>query len=167
MNAVFEKVKAMVGQEAPASEGVDEVNAAMIRHWCEAMEDGNPLYTDQEFAETNEYGVIIAPPQMVMSFCMTPIWPPQENVPNPFNHAVEIMADAGYFGVVATTTSYEFFNPMKVGDRISMKVKLADISPEKTTRVGTGHFITAEQIFTNQNNDTVAVQMFTVLTFKP
>jgi uncharacterized protein len=166
-SAVYEEVSAMVGQEAPISEGIDEVNAAMIRHWCEAMEDGNPLYTDKVYAEEGEYGTLIAPPQMVMSFCMAPIWPPQEEVPNPFNKAVEKMADAGLFGVVATKTSYEFFAPMKVGDRISIIRKLASVSPEKKTRVGTGHFVTAEQVYSNQNNETVAVQMFTVLTFKP
>jgi uncharacterized protein len=27
-------------------EGQDAVNEAMIRHWCEALEDRNPIYTD-------------------------------------------------------------------------------------------------------------------------
>jgi hypothetical protein len=77
------------------------------------------------------------------------------------------MKDAGYFGIVATTTSYEFFKPMLLGDRISIKKKLANISPEKKTRVGTGHFLTAEYIYTNQKGEPICVQSFTVLTFKP
>jgi hypothetical protein len=44
---VYEKVLAMVGQEAGPFEAPDEVNKPMIRHWCEAMQDGNPLYSDR------------------------------------------------------------------------------------------------------------------------
>ena len=29
----------------------DAVNVAMIRHWCDAMSDANPVYTDPEAAE--------------------------------------------------------------------------------------------------------------------
>jgi acyl dehydratase len=167
MSQVYDEVLAMVGQEAEPRQGPDEVNGAMIRHWCEAMEDGNPLYSDEEYAKQSEYGGIIAPPQMVMSYCMAPIWPESKEEPDPFGKAVKIMKDAGYFGIVATTTSYEFFKPMLLGDRISIKKKLANISPEKKTRLGTGHFLTAEYIYTNQKGEPICVQSFTVLTFKP
>jgi len=56
---------------------------------------------------------------------------------------------------------------MRPGDQLSFKVKLAAVSPEKTTRVGTGHFLTAEYTYVNQSDEMVCLQSFTVLTFKP
>ena len=167
MTQIYEDVLAMVGQEADPRPGPDEVNRAMIRHWCEAMEDGNPLYTDEAYAEKSEYGSIIAPPQMVMSYCMNPLWPESKEAPDPLAKAVGMMKEAGYFGIVATTTSFEFFKPMVPGDRISIRIKLDSITPEKKTRLGTGHFLTAAYTYINQKGETVCNQSFTILMFNP
>lgn len=168
MSDVYEQVQAMVGKESSPKPGPDNVDKAMIRHWCEAMEDDNPLYTDEEIAGKSEYKGIIAPPQMVQSYCMSPIWPVAAvGEKDPFGKAVDMMQEAGYFGIVATTTRYKFHESMQPGDRIYQKVKLASVSPEKKTRLGTGYFLTAEQTYTNQNDDLICVQSFTVLTFKP
>jgi acyl dehydratase len=156
----------MVGEEAGPFQSSDEVNRAMIRHWCEAMEDGNPLYTDDEYAKNSQYGVIIAPPQMAQVFCMPPFWPKRE-VADPQGKAVQLMDEAGYSGVVATTTSQEYFRPLHLGDRLTYTIKLVNVSPEKTTRLGTGHFITSEYTYKNQDDEVVCIQPFTILKFKP
>ena len=167
MSEIVEKVQAMVGRESDLQVCKDEVDKAMIRHWCEAMEDGNPLYTDEAYAKESRYDGIIAPPQMVQAFSTPALWPKKEGKPDPFAQAVKMMGEAGYFGIVATTTSQEYMNPMRPGDQLSFKVKLAAVSPEKTTRIGTGHFVKAEYTYMNQNQDVVCLQSFTVLTFKP
>lgn len=163
---IYEKLQAMVGEEAGPFEALNEVNKAMIRHWCEAMEDSNPLYTDEEYARKSRYGGVIAPPQMVQAYCMPPLWPKKETS-DPQAKAVQMMDEAGYKGVVATTTSQEYFCPMRPGDRLSYKIKLVSVSLEKTTRLGVGHFITSEYTYTNQNGEVVCIQPFTVLKFKP
>lgn len=163
---IYEKLKAMVGEEAGPFEATDEVNRAMIRHWCEAMEDGNPLYSDEEYAKKSKYGGIIAPPQMAQVFCMAPLWPKKE-LTDPQANAVRMMDEAGYFGVVATTTSQEYFRPLRLGDRLTYTLRLASVSPEKKTRVGIGHFITSEYTYRNQDGEVVCIQPFTVLKFKP
>ena len=50
-----EELKALVGQEGARRVAVDEVCKPMIRHWCEAMQDGNPLYTDEEYASKSKF----------------------------------------------------------------------------------------------------------------
>ena len=40
----------------------DDVNQPMIRHWCDAMADFNPVYTDPDFAAKSVHGGIVAPP---------------------------------------------------------------------------------------------------------
>ena len=167
MGKVYDEIKAMLGHESKPHFGADRVNPAMIRHWCEAMEDGNPLYTDEAYAKESRYGDMVAPPQMVMSYTMPPLWPKAEREQDPFAIAIGMLQEVGYFGIIATTTSYEFFKPLVLNDRISQKIKLAAVSPEKKTRIGTGHFITAEQTYANEAGETICVQMFTVLVFKP
>ena len=167
MGGVFDEVQAMVGQESELQVCKDDMNKAMIRHWCEAMEDANPLYTDEAYAKKSEHGGIIAPPQMVQAFSTPPLWPKREGKPDPFAKAVKMMGDAGYFGIVATTTTQEYLQLMRLGDQLSFKTKLAALSPEKTTRIGTGHFVTAEYTYVNQKDAVVCIQSFTVLTFKP
>jgi acyl dehydratase len=163
---VYEKLQAMIGEEAGPFEAPNEVNMAMIRHWCEAMEDANPLYSDEKYAKNTRYGGIIAPSQMVQAYCMPPLWP-KRVMPDPQAKAVRMMDEAGYHGVVATTTSQEYFRPMRLGDRLSYKIKFISVSPEKTTRLGTGHFLTSEYTYTNQKGEVVCLQSFTILKFKP
>ena len=167
MNDAYEQLQTMVGTESELQICKDDVNKAMIRHWCEAMEDGNPLYTDEAYAEQSKFGGIIAPPQMVQAFSTPPLWPKREGKQDPFAQAVKMMGHAGYFGIVATTTTQEYSAPMRPGDQLRFKVKLASVSPEKTTRIGTGHFVTAEYTYMNQKEELVCVQSFTVLTFRP
>jgi acyl dehydratase len=167
MSGAFDELNAMVGQESELQVCKDEVSKAMIRHWCEAMEDGNPLYTDEVYAKQSKYGGVIAPPQMVQAFSTPPLWPRREGKPDPFAKAVKMMGEAGYFGIVATTTTQEYMSPMRPGDQLRFKVKLAAVSAEKTTRIGTGHFVTAEYTYINQKDEVVCIQSFTVLTFKP
>ena len=46
-----------VGREiAPPTPGLDLVNEAMIRHWCEAMGVNNPIYTDAQAAKASVHG---------------------------------------------------------------------------------------------------------------
>ena len=163
---VYEKLQAMVGEEAGPFEAPNAVNEAMIRHWCEAMEDGNPLYSDEEYAKKSKYGGIIAPPQMVQAYCMPPLWPKKE-MPDPLAKAVQMMHEAGYHGVVATTTSQEYFHPMCPGDRLSYKIQLVSVSPEKTTRLGTGHFITTTNYYYNQRDELVGTTQYVLLRYRP
>lgn len=164
---LYEDLQAIVGEEDGPFEANDEVNKAMIRHWCEAMEDGNPLYTDEEYAKTTEFGEIMPPPQMVQAYVVPPLWPKQDRSPDVLGKSNMMADEAGYFGVVATTTSQEYFAPMRLGDRLSYKIKLASVSPEKTTRMGNGFFITAEYTYTNQKGALVCRQPFTIFKFKP
>ncbi|MDH3214379.1 MAG: MaoC family dehydratase N-terminal domain-containing protein, partial [Myxococcales bacterium] len=61
--ALRERLRAFEG--AAAGEPMharDPVNPAMIRHWCDAVDDRNPVYTDPDFASRSVHGGIVAPP---------------------------------------------------------------------------------------------------------
>jgi len=167
MADLYEELQAEIGKETPLVTGPYEVNKAMIGHWCEAMENGNPMYTDEEYARKSKYGGIIAPPEMMQTYIMAPIWPKKELPGGPGGSVLQKLDEAGYTAVIATNTAQEYFRPLYLGDRVSCKSKIISVSPEKTTRVGKGYFVTWEYSYFNQKGELIGKQPFTVLKFKP
>jgi len=162
----YEELKALVGQEGSRLVAVDEVCKPMIRHWCEAMQDGNPLYTDEEYARKSKYGGIIAPPTMLLTWTMPPLWPPREQPPHPFEQFLERLDKAGFYGILITNVAQKYYRPLFPGDHITFTYKVTDVSPEKKTSLGNGHFVTTTFIFTNQKGETVGTQSLTVLKYR-
>lgn len=164
---LYDKLQSMIGQVTGPYEANDEVNAPMIRHWCEAMQDGNPLYSDEEYAKNSKYGGIIAPPQMAQAYTVPRLWPSYEGrEPNTLEILTELMDGSGFPYVVATTTSHEYHAPMKPGDKLSYTLEFSTASPQKTTGLGTGYFLTVVYTYKNQNDEVVCIQPFTIFKFK-
>ncbi len=67
---LIEKLRATVGREYGRVNAWDEVNAPMIRHWCEVMGIDNPLYTDPAAARDAGYPDVVAPPAMLQVWGM-------------------------------------------------------------------------------------------------
>ena len=49
----------------------DSVSEPVIRSWCDAMSESNPLYINQDFANDSKHGGIIAPPAMLQVWTMS------------------------------------------------------------------------------------------------
>ena len=161
--ALSEKDRGLIGRESAPIYAPDEVCKPMIRHWVEAVEDSNPLYTDEEYARGSKYGGIIAPPQMMMVWCMPRMWPWPEF---PWVPMAELELPGDYDTYVATDMSFEFYLPVRPGDILSYTMKLDGVSEEKKTRIGKGHFITTTQIYRNQRGEAVGKEIRTVLKYK-
>ena len=130
----------------------------LIRHWCEATEDGNPLYLDEGFASKSPYGAIVAPPAMLGTW-MTPFrWPWPQPERRPGGAAIhQIMKEVLDLPVgIQVDQELEFYHMIKVGDRLCATQRLAWIGPQKKTRLGEGHFWAIDSIFRNQDGEMVA-----------
>src|SRR5207253_6773700 len=76
MSDLLTQLKAFEGQEVgPPEVGADPVNIPMIRHWCEAVGDDNPVYLDEEAAKNSVHGQVIAPPTMLQAWVMRGVRP--------------------------------------------------------------------------------------------
>lgn len=175
---LYDELKALVGKEISPITGVDDVCKQMIRHWCEAMEDPNPIYTNEEYAKKSKYGSIISPPMMVQAWSFAPLWPdgqdlffrhpellPKKEL-TPAEIATQKLDKAGYTGMLATNTTMDFLKPLFPGDSVIQKAQLSDITPEKKTSTGVGHFIILTNIYTNQKGEMICRQSFTFFKFK-
>lgn len=164
---LYALLKAMEGKESEPKAGNDRVNEAMIRHWCEAMQDANPAYTDESFARTGPYGGVIAPPTMVQAYCTPILWPKVETAPDPIFEAVQMCVEAGYSASLGISIGYEFLHPLRPGDQVVYTIKFLSVSPQKTTRAGTGYFLTSQYSYRNQSGTPVCEQQLVVLQYKP
>src|SRR3954462_2742056 len=80
----------------------DAVNQAMIRHWCDAVGDTNPIYTDPEAAAASGHGQIVAPPTMLQAGTVRGLVPPQAEGGGAQDELVGLLDQAGFTSVVAT-----------------------------------------------------------------
>jgi hypothetical protein len=50
--------------------------------------------------------------------------------------------DLGYTSIVATNSRHTYLRPQYLGDSLTATKKIESVSAEKTTRIGTGRFVT-------------------------
>jgi len=154
-----------IGRVSGFVEGPDEVNKEMIRHWCEMVEDTNPMYTDEKYARDSEYGGIISPPAMQSTWIYPRWWPPVEMPLDIGPAQLDLpLEDVPIPAVISLTE--EYFLPMRPGDKIHYKTKLDNISPLKKTRVGAGHFITTTNYYYNQRDELVGTSRYVLFRYR-
>ena len=148
----------------------DPVNLPMIRHWCDAVEDMNPVYTDPAAATESVHGGIVAPPTMLQAWSMRGLEPRPPGAaaaaarsPGP----TALLHQAGYTSVVATDCEQEYKRYLRPGDVLRMSGGLESISNEKKTALGNGHFVTNKTTYWDQHDEVVAEMRFRILWFKP
>ncbi|MEQ8801136.1 FAS1-like dehydratase domain-containing protein [Haliea sp.] len=166
--ALEEKIYAYVGRECGSSTAWDPVNKAMIRHWCEVMGNTCPDHLDEEAAAAGSRGALVAPATMLFAWCQTGYAVASSGRPkDPQVELIDLLDDHGYNGIVATDTTQEYFRELCLGDVVSQRTVIDNISPRKTTGLGEGYFYETITDFTDQDGEPVGRQTFKVLKFRP
>ena len=128
--------------------------------YCHAVGDLNPLYVDHEEAKDGPYGGIIAPPlSHPCPRAMLPSDLREDGLPG--------AAGSGRVPPLKVTrtmaggTETEFVTPVRPGDVLTSRSKIADIY-EKTGRSGIKTvFVITETITTNQKGEVVSISRST------
>ncbi|MEU4346743.1 OB-fold domain-containing protein [Streptomyces sp. NPDC023838] len=154
---MYGRLKAYEGRSA-ASEGVgkDLVNEAMIRHWCEAMGDTNPAYQGPD---------AIAPPTMLQAWTMGGLSGHADRS-GAHDELFALLDGAGFTSVVATDCEQEYVRELRPGDRITYDAVIETVSERKTTKLGTGHFITT-RMDVRANGELAGTHRFRILKYAP
>lgn len=167
------EVRSMVGREYGRIYAWDEVNAAMVRQWCEVMGVENPLYTDEEYASQTEFGGLVAPPAMLQAWCLEGLhmnnYPPGSTDENPYGVLKQI-EEQGYPAVVAVNSELSFDRYVKMGEKLYYTTLVKEVGEEKTTGLGTGFFVTLIMPFYSEKvsgDEKVGELLFRVFKFKP
>jgi 3-oxo-4,17-pregnadiene-20-carboxyl-CoA hydratase alpha subunit len=161
---LMQRVQPFIGVVAGELVAEDEVNAAMIRHWCEVLEDRNPAYTPAG-AET-VHGGQVAPPTMLQVWTMRGLalrgGPGSPNKP-----LMDVFDEAGFTSVVATDCEQDYVRYLRPGDRVTSTTTVESISEEKSTALGAGHFVTTLVEYRVGSGELVGTQRFRLLKFRP
>lgn len=122
-----------------------EIERGAIRRFAEAIGDPNPLFNDEKEARKTRFGGMIAPP----TFCRS------------LSAAIpDVKLDMPAYRGLDGGSDWEYFEPIRPGDRITVQSKLADLR-ESEGRLGPMVFITTETTYTNQYGVVCAIQRST------
>ena len=148
-SVITQEMRDAIGVESePATHLVE---AGAILKFAQAIGDPNPVFNDENAARESRYGGLIAPPTFLRSMGPGPM-KAQVRSPYPAN------LDGG--------SEWEYFEPVRSGDCITVTVKVVDIS-ERQGRLGNMVFTVRETRYVNQSGKTVATQRGTGISYQP
>ncbi len=157
-----------------------------IHLWCEALEDWNPLYWDEEYAAASRYGGIVAPATSMFLGSGAGVGlgigylKPGATVPEGVSQGLTglpllqslrqslvrggtLVAPPGCPEIAVVQSVSRYFVPLRPGDTARGELTLKHVSQKKATKLGEGYFVTTERAFYNQRNELVRTHDFTVL----
>lgn len=151
----------LVGKESGTMPALDKVSKSDIRHWCEVLGDPDPDYTAKIAA-----GAKTAPPAMIMVWSQPALWPPKPAA-EPHEKLLKMLDDAGYDSTAGIGLEQEFKAPVRIGERLSFKVKVAGLSKgEESTKMGKGYLVDLHYTFVDGSGKVVSTQKYKVLKFR-
>jgi len=151
--------KSIITKELKDAIGVEsepvtkEIEKGAIIKFAEAIGDTNSIYNDEKIARKTKYGGLIAPPTFLRSIDGF-LGPSKANVKSPYSAVV----DGG--------SEWEYFEPVRPGDLITVTDYLSDLQ-EKDGKLGNMLIMVKEKKYVNQFNEIVALQRTTSISYEP
>ncbi len=155
-----------VGRTLESGPGDITVERGFIQHWCEAVENANPLFWDEAVAEEITGGRI-APPTM-LSVWMRPLaWKPdRERARRPLELHFQLKEAFGLPEGVVAGNEIEFGVPVRLGDVIGTTESIREITEPQAKRLGTGRFWIIDVTYTNQRGQIVGVESYRMFAYR-
>jgi len=144
---VTDQARKMIGRESAPH--TVEIERGAIRRFAEAIGDPNPIFNDEKRARLTRLGGMVAPP----TFC-------RSLGGGFFNVPLNMQTFRGLDG----GSEWEYFEPIRVGDRITVVSRLAEVR-ESQGRLGPMVFIVSETRYTNQFDQLCVIQRSTTIRY--
>lgn len=138
----------IIGKEYPPFEV--RVEGTKIREFALALRDENPLHLDERSAAESRYGALVAPPTFTRNFW----W-----------EGFGVHDDLG-FGSESRLhgqQEFEYFRPLKAGDRLTAIMRIADVYEKEGRRGGRMTFAVVETEFRDPEGDLVLIGRRTLI----
>ena len=159
----YEDALRMVGVRAAPRFAGAAVSAARIQHFASMVRDANPAYWDPDFAE-RVWGGLVAPPALLTGLLMPLPWVPSGEPPTA---SIAIRVPLPGSAIINASNEAEYLTPVLEGDRLSVVEEVVSVSPEKTSRLGVGHFIETLETYCRADETTVATIRNTLFRYTP
>lgn len=158
--------EAWIGKLISEAQGRYPVEYDPIRRHCHMVGDLNPAFLDLDEAGRGPHGAVIVPPSMLPTyFAADGPWPPtaaagtDEQSTAVFSFGVPTPGDRG----INMEVAWEFIEPIRVGDRLRLELRIADVFQKAISLDPHAVWIITETSFFNQDNTVVAKWRNTML----
>jgi acyl dehydratase len=136
--------------------------------WTSAssVENGNPIYWDDDVAEQITDGPIAMPTMLSLWFRPHHWAPGRTKEALPLQVHFDLKERFGLPEAVMTDNTIIFHEPVRPGDRLRTRQLLRSVSGPKTTKLGTGRFWVIDVEVLNQDDVLVGVESYTGFGYK-
>jgi len=161
-----EAVRNMIGVPLYEERTEFPIEIGYVYNTCAAVENGNPLYWDEDAAQQIAGGRI-APPTMLSVWFRPHYWAPGATGERKALQAhFDIKALLDLPEAVVANNEASFGEPVRMGDVLTTCQIVRSIGPVKQTRLGTGRFWTIDVRTTNQHGEWVGTEAYTLLGYR-
>jgi len=139
-NIGYDEAMSWIDKKRFAVTGEFDVERGYIWTSCASVQNGNPIYWDDEVAQLITHGPI-APPTMMSAWFRPHHWVPNRTeIPLPWSTHFALKSTLAVPEAIATDSEVVFGTPIRPGDRISTYEVLRSLGDVKTTKLGKGRF---------------------------
>jgi acyl dehydratase len=156
-----EEVTGWIGQVRYEEQGEFPVERGYVWTSCASVQNGNPLFWDDEVAESVTGGPIAMPTMLSVWFRPHHWAPGRTEQALPLQVHFDLKDRLGLPEAVMTDNTIVFHEPVRPGDRLRTSQILRSVSDEKTTKLGTGRFWVIDVEYRNQDGELVGVESYT------
>jgi hypothetical protein len=137
-----------------------------IEKICSSVENGNPLFWEDDVAQEVTGGPI-APPTMLSVWFRPHHWAPgRDKEVLPLQVHFDLKEAFGLPEAVMTDNTIIFHEPVRPGDRLKTRQILRSVSEPKTTKLGSGRFWVIDVEYLNERDELVGVESYTGFGYK-
>jgi len=155
------EIQSWIGQIRYEEETEFPVERGYVWTTCSSVENGNPLFWDDDVAGAITDGPI-APPTMLSVWFRPHHWAPgRTKQSQPLQVHFDLKEKLGLPEAVMTDNTIVFGVPVRPGDRLKTRQILRSVSEPKTTKLGTGRFWVIDVEYLNQDDEIVGVESYT------
>ena len=157
----LDEVRSWLDRERHEVVGEFDVELSYCWTSCASVQNGNPIYWDEQLAEELTGGSI-APLTLLSAWFRPHYWmPDRDTIPLPWQTHFDLKETLALPEAVATDSEVAFGDPIRPGDRIKCCETLRSLSDVKTTKLGTGRFWVIDAVCRNQHNAWVGTETMT------
>ncbi len=161
-----EDLVALIDQTQYPEDGEFPVERGYIYTSASSVENGNPLYWDDEVADELTDGPIAMPTMLSVWFRPHHWAPGRDEQALPLQVHFDLKERFGLPEAVMTDNTIVFHEPVRPGDMLRTQQILRSVSGPKTTKLGTGRFWVIDVEYFNQDDVLVGVESYTGFGYK-
>lgn len=161
-----ESVRSRIGVPMYEEQNEFPIEIGYVYNTCAAVENGNPIFWDEDAADEIA-GARIAPPTMLSVWFRPHYWAPGATGERKAMQAhFDLKELLSLPEAVVASNEAIFGTPVRIGDTLTTSQIVSWVGPVKQAKLGTGRFWTVDIRTTNQDGEWVGTESYTFFGYR-